>query len=62
MDDKIQLEKNRLTSELLDKWSNEINDLEIYRAAVAIFAGLSGATVTDAVEFAKALAKEVKGE
>jgi len=39
-----------------------IPQIEIYRAAVAIFAGLSGATVTDAVEFAKALAKEVKGE
>jgi hypothetical protein len=39
--------------------SREIDDLEIYRAAVAIFAGLEPATVKDAVMYARQLAKEV---
>jgi hypothetical protein len=38
-----------------------IDDLEIYRAAVAIFAG-DKVTVEKAVEYARLLAKEVKGE
>jgi hypothetical protein len=47
---------------MLNEWSNEITDLEIYRAAVAIFAANSEMEVGTAIDYAKALAKEVKGE
>jgi len=45
----------------IDTQNAPIDDLEIYRAAVAIFAG-DKVTVEEAVEYARLLAKEVKGE
>jgi hypothetical protein len=61
MDDKIQL-KNEALDKMLNEWSNEISDLEIYRAAVAIFAADSSRGFGRAVAHARQLAKEVKGE